>query len=442
MSITVLVPQDVATIPAPARRTDPREARATRNPVQFAILAVQLALLMLVFRVYHVEDPAFMLLAGVAFGGFAVHYWLPFHLKETFWLGLSLGGAYVLLEPLTATLLLGAGGLFYGLLAAPVSFRARLGIFLALVGALAYARATLQFGIPYQFWPVFGAIFMFRMMIYLYDLAHTSKAPSFREYLGYFFILPNYYFLLFPVVDFQTMRRTWYQRDIHVVAQQGILWMTRGAVHLMLYRLIYHFKGPSNAPEAITSFATLATTMVATYLLYLRVSGQFHVIIGMLHLFGYDLPETHRKFLLAKSLTDFWRRINIYWKDFMVKLVYFPVYFRLRKSGEVRAQVIATAFVFTATWILHSYQWFWLRGEWLFTWPDTAFWAILGALVTVNLLMERRRKPSRPREGWAGRISEGLKIAGTFCLIVVLWSMWNAPSIGEWVDVLTWWKIG
>jgi len=429
--------------PVAAERTvDLRLAHATTDPVKFAGLIAQLGLLMVVFRVYHVEDPAFLLLAGVAFGGFAVHYWLPYHLKEPFWLALSMGGAYVLLEPLTATLLLGAGLGFYGLLAAPFSFRVRLGLFLAIVGVLAYARATLSFGIPYQFWPVFGAIFMFRMMIYLYDLAHAKAAPGLREYLSYFFVLPNYYFLLFPVIDFQTMRRTRYQRDIHQVAQQGILWMARGAVHLMLYRLIYHFKGPSNAPEAITTFGNLAATMVMTYLLYLRVSGQFHMIVGMLHLFGYDLPETHRKFLLAKSLTDFWRRINIYWKDFMVKLVYFPVYFKLRKSGEVRAQVIATGFVFTATWILHSYQWFWLRGDWLFTWPDTAFWGILGALVTVNLLMERRRKPAKPRDGIAGRLSEGLKVAGTFSLIVVLWSMWNAPSLSEWLDVLTWWQIG
>lgn len=59
------------------------------------------------------------------------------------------------------------------------------------------------------------------------------------------------------------------------------------------------------------------------------------MIIGFMNLFGYDLPETHRKYLLAHSLTDFWRRINIYGKDFMVKMVYFPVYFRLRRSGDV-----------------------------------------------------------------------------------------------------------
>jgi len=37
---------------------------------------------------------------------------------------------------------------------------------------------------------------------------------------------------------------------------------------------------------------------------------------------------------------------------------------------------------------------------------------------------------------------EPLQIAGTFCLIVTLWSLWNAPSVGEWLDLLTYWKVG
>jgi D-alanyl-lipoteichoic acid acyltransferase DltB (MBOAT superfamily) len=283
---------------------------------------------------------------------------------------------------------------------------------------------------------------MFRYMIYLYDVAHARAPGRLRDFLTYFYMLPNYYFLLFPVIDYQTHRQSYFKRDIHEVAQQGIAWIARGTFQLMLYRLVYHWKGPSNAPEEVTTFGALASTMVLTYLLYLRVSGQFHLIIGFMHLFGFDLPETHRKYLLARSLSDFWRRINIYWKDFMVKMVYLPVYFRLRRSGDVRAQVIATILVFVVTWFLHAYQWFWLRGEFLMTWPDTLFWAILGALVTINLLLERKRPGQAAlSSAWQARL-EPLKVAGTFCLIVTLWSLWNSPSLSEWLDLMTWWRLG
>ena len=76
--------------------------------------------------------------------------------------------------------------------------------------------------------------------------------------------------------------------------------------------------------------------MVATYRLYLRVSGQFHLVVGMLCLFGFNLPETHHLYFLASGFTDFWRRINIYWKDFMMKLFYYPAFFALQ---ELRACV-------------------------------------------------------------------------------------------------------
>ncbi len=433
--------ETLETRPVPAPIPDPREARAQRNLGRFLLLVGQLAVLLGSFKTYRLEEPAFLVLAGLVFGGFAIHYWLAFRFKEPFWILLSLGGAFAMLDPLTATLLIGAGLGLFAIVASPFPFFWRGGLVVVAGALLMYGRALRPAGIPPQFWSVFGAVFMFRMMIYLYDVRHLRERPSLTDYLRYFFLLPNYYFLLFPVVDYQTLRRSFFQRDIHDVAQQGIAWMIRGTIQLLLYRLVYYLRGPSNAPDAITSFGSLATMMVLTYLLYLRVSGQFHIIVGMLHLFGYDLPETHRRYLLASSLTDFWRRINIYWKDFMVKIVYFPVYFRFRRSGEVRAQMLATTMVFLSTWMLHSYQWFWLRGEFLWSWPDVLFWTILGALVTINILWEAGRKPQKPTS-WLPRLQQALHVVITFSVITVLWSMWNAPSLGEWLDVVTWWKIG
>jgi D-alanyl-lipoteichoic acid acyltransferase DltB (MBOAT superfamily) len=179
--------------------------------------------------------------------------------------------------------------------------------------------------------------------------------------------------------------------------------------------------------------------MILTYLLYLKVSGTFHVIVGILHLFGYDLPETHRKWLLARSLTDFWRRINIYWKDFMVKMVYLPTYFRLRKRGEVRAQLIGTVLVFFVTWLTHAWQYWWLSGEWLLTLPDTLFWGILGALVCFNVWRELKTGPRKPAPAPPLR---ALQTVGTFSLIVFLWTLWSSPSLKAWLELLTYGEVG
>jgi hypothetical protein len=163
----------------------------------------------------------------------------------------------------------------------------------------------------------------------------------------------------------------------------------RGLIQLILYRYVYVFL-TGDAME-LRSLGELVQFLVATFLLYLRVSGQFHLICGVLHLFGFRLPETHHLYFLASSFTDFWRRINIYWKDFMMKLVYYPSFFKLKRFGASVALIGATIVVFAGTWLLHSYQWFWLRGGFPLQPQDFMFWGILGGLVVVGALRELRR---------------------------------------------------
>ncbi|MGQ0722792.1 MAG: hypothetical protein ACT4PE_14675 [Candidatus Eiseniibacteriota bacterium] len=413
-------------------------ANARPRPARFALLLGQLALLLAAFHAYHVEGPVFFVVAVLCFGGFAVHYWLPVRLKEGFLILLSTAGAFLVLEPPVAALVLGFGVLVYGVTRLPFPFGVRLSVILLLGVAVVAARGLPDTGVPAAFWPTVGALFMFRLAVYLYELKHAKTPFGFTHFATYFFMLPNFYFLFFPVVDFQTMRQSFLRRNIHDVAQQGIVWLVRGTLQLVLYRIVVQLRG-RGSPVEVTTLAALVQTMVLTYLLYLKVSGTFHIIVGMLHLFGYDLPETHRKWLLASSLTDFWRRINIYWKDFMVKMVYLPTYFRLRRSGDVRAQLIGTVLVFFVTWLTHAWQYWWLSGEWLLTLPDTLFWGTLGALVVVNVHRELRADRRRPPPAWPLRFA---KTAGTFSLIVVLWSLWSSPTLAAWLELLTYGKIG
>lgn len=425
----------------PVETVDPREERASRDLFKFATLVSQLFLLLVVSYLFQVEERAYLRLLSLVVGLFAIHYWLPFRWKEPFWVAGSLAGAFVLLQPATALLLMGTGAVIYGVVISRFAYRFKLAVIATLAAAMASGRIVEPPAIPSQFWTVVGALFMFRLIVYLYDLRQVRGRPSALAFFAYFFPLPNYYFVLFPVIDFQTMRKGYYGRDIHDIARQGLAWMVRGSLHLLLYRVVYHLK-PMAAPDVIASPSALLLLMVLTYLLYLRVSGQFHLIVGMLHLFGYDLPETNRRYFLAHSFSDLWRRINIYWKDFMVKIVFFPVYFRLRRRGELGAQVVATIAVFVATWLLHAYQWFWLRGSIQFTWPDGIFWGVLGGLVLVNLLLERRRPVRGALAARQSAVVRGGKVLATFVTMCVLWSLWSSRSVADWLDLLTWWRVG
>ncbi len=417
-----------------ASAKDPTQIRLT----EFGVLALQLVLVLLLLRQYQIEGKAFIELAALCFGGFAVHAFLPLRWRLPFFVGLSLASLGLVLGLANAAWIVAIGAVLVGICHLPLRAAWRTALLLA-VALLLIAQRSKWLPAPWSeaIWPILGSIFMFRLIVYFYDLRHEKQPPTPLQTASYFAMLPNACFPLFPVIDFKTFRRSHYALEANATYQRGIDWMTRGIVHLLLYRYVYYHL--SLAPSEVDQPAELLQYLVANFMLYLRVSGMFHLVVGMLYLFGFSLPETHNRYLLAASFTDFWRRINIYWKDFMQKIFYYPAVFALKKLGTTAAVVGATLFVFLMTWFLHSYQWFWLRGSWLFEPQDILFWAVLGVLVVLNSLYEirygRRRKLGTP--AWTLR-SAAVTVLKTFLMfwfICVLWSFWTAQSIADWLSL-------
>ena len=406
---------------------------------RFALLCVQLGLLTLIIRQFQIESAAFVRVAILAFVGFAVHALLPMRFRLPFFVVLSLGAIFMVFGSVQTAWLVGLGLVLIGLCHLPVPFPVRLVLLVGTGVVLALQRVEwLPAPWSVAVWPILGSMFMFRLMVYVYDLRHEKEPPTLWRSLSYFFLLPNVCFPMFPVVDYKTFRRNYYDEDAYHIYQVGVDWMARGVVQLVAYRYVYYHM--TLAPSEVVGPGSLVQFLVANFLLYLRISGQFHLVIGMLHLFGFRLPETHRRWLLASSFTDFWRRINIYWKDFMQKLFYYPAYFWLRRWGQTQALIVATVFVFFMTWVLHAYQWFWLRGSILLSAPDMAFWGLLAVLVVANSLYEmhhgRERAIGRPPRSLRRLGVTALRTVGTLAAICMLWSLWTAESVTAWLSML------
>jgi hypothetical protein len=408
---------------------------------KFLSVAVQLGLLVLVASLFRLENQAFYHnLMLLTFFGFLVHYFLPVPYRLPFFLFISLAAIDGILGSVNSIWLIGIGLGLIGICHLPVSYHARVVILLAAGAALAALRAGwIQASWLDVIWPVLASMFMFRLIIYMYDLKHSKATPTLTSTLSYFFLLPNIVFPFFPVVDYSTFRRTYYNDDQHRIYQTGVKWMLRGVIHLILYRYINYYL--MIAPGDVSNTFELVRFLISNFALYLRISGQFHLIIGILHLFGFNLPETHLLYFLASSFTDLWRRINIYWKDFMMKVFYYPTYFRIRQWGANSSLIFATAFVFFLTWFFHAYQWFWLRGTFLLTATDILFWSILTCLVLVNTLYEARRGRKRTlgqRSMTVGDVASlALRTASTFTVMAVLWALWSSDSIRDWITLLS-----
>jgi hypothetical protein len=412
-----------------------------RSAARFLPVLAHLGLLLAVFKVYRVEGRAFQLLVLTALAALPVHYLVPFRYKKPVFVAASIAGLALVFGMATAAYILAFASLLIGVCFLPVAWSIRAGTLGAIALGLTLARPEkLSALLPESVcvWPLLATMFMFRMVIYLYEIKHAKKRESLIDTLSYFFLLPNYCFLHFPVVDYRTLQRGYFARDIHETQRAGLRMMFHGTLHLLLYRIVYHeWLIPA---EEVQGTASLVRYLVCNYLLYLRVSGQFHMACGMLHLFGFQLPQTHHHYFLATGFTDYWRRINIYWKDFMVRIVFNPVVFRLKRWPQPRALAVGTVVVFLTTWILHAYQSFWLRGTWGLSVPDALFWGTLGALVLVNVQLDARRGPARAaRRGPETPLGLGIRIAktgATFTTIALLWSLWSSPSLGAWTAML------
>ena len=403
------------------------------------VVATQYFILSLLILFLNVEGVSFIRITAIGGIGFVIHHFLPMSWRMPFFSLLSLAGIAigfgVPFGQANAVALVAVGLLLIGVAHLPIAFSMRL-VLLAMVGFLLIAIRSAWITVPLApaVWPVLGSMFMFRLLIYLYDLKTRSAPFSFWRATAYFFMLPNVCFPLFPIVDYKAFTKTYYNDDAISIYQKGITWIFRGVLHLLLYRFVY--QNLLVDPGEVTDLAGVWHFVLTTFLLYLKVSGTFHVIVGMLHMFGFNLSETHHLYMLSASFTDFWRRINVYWKDFIQKLFFYPVYFRSRRWGDTAAMVIATVAAFAATWFLHSYQTFWIVGRFPLVPQDIVFWGVLGGLVLANVLYESKAKQRRRLRGdvraWRSEVGRALRTVGTFLVIVLLWSLWTSATFSEW----------
>jgi hypothetical protein len=404
----------------------------------FVCLLTPLVFLAGLVHHFRIESGAFSKLLNLSVAGFAINYVLPQRFRLLFFVSLSIFALGYVLDVRHAIWIVASGFVIIGMCHLPIPFGWRVALLVTCAGVLALLRAGWMTGPwPAGMWPILGSMFMFRVIVYLYDLRHTPALASPLRTLSYFFLLPNACFPLFPVIDYKAFCRGYYDQDRHRIHHVGVRWIARGVLQLLLYRVVYQLL--VSDPTSVTNIAELWQYCTWPFLLYLRVSGQFHIIVGILHLFGFNLPETHHAYFLASSFTDFWRRINIYWKDFMMKVFYYPAYFALRRRGNTFALVASTVLVFVVTWALHVYQWFWLRGTVLLAWNDVLFWTILAAFVVANSLHEMRYGRQRLLAGraltWRDTAWRALKSVGMFCFISVLWSLWSTESLATWLSL-------
>ena len=189
---------------------------------------------------FEIGGASFVKLMMLTVPAFVVHSLLPLRLRLGWFLATSLAAILLVLGPIDGLWLIGIVLAFIALCHLPVALRWRVMLLLAATGTLGYLKASGWIA-PWSHtaWPVIASIFMFRMIIYLYDLQHGGR-PSVRWSLAYFFMLPNIAFPLFPVVDIKKFPHGGLVQGVRSRHLSGGLdWICAGRCQLILYRIVY-----------------------------------------------------------------------------------------------------------------------------------------------------------------------------------------------------------
>ena len=207
---------------APARWWTLAPAIRWADTLKFIAVAAQVALLGLVISRFRVENAAFYeTVFPLTVVGFVIHHLLPREYRLRFFLGLSLTAIVTVFGFVNAAWLVGIGLVLAAITHLPMSFGKRV-VLLVLTGGLLAAMRAGFVSTPWS-----GAIWAdSRLDVHVpadactCTICGTSKdRPIIARTLSYFFLLPNVCFPLFPVVDYKTFRRTYYDAERYRIYQ-------------------------------------------------------------------------------------------------------------------------------------------------------------------------------------------------------------------------------
>src|SRR5579875_221045 len=210
----------------------PYRSLTVHNLGTFTLILFELVLILWVVYLFEIEPRRhFLAVLCLAIGGFAIHAWLPRRWRAAFFVLLSLTGILIVLGWDNSIRLFGIGSGLLVLCHLPLPLLWR--VLLLIVAGIYLAALRTEY--PQPFWAILGSMFMFRLPVYLYEVGRAGEKPPLMHLLAYFFPLPNVCFTLFPVLDFQTFRDTYYNDKEYTIYQTGVASLVRGISHLILY---------------------------------------------------------------------------------------------------------------------------------------------------------------------------------------------------------------
>ena len=170
--------------------------------------------------------------------------------------------------------------------------------------------------------------------------------------------------------------------------------------------------------EAATSGDLLVVMLAYTFQIYFDFSGYSDMAIGLAQMVNIRLPLNFDSPYQSFSVREFWKRWHMTLTRFLTTYVYLPLGGSRRGSARTYLNMMV---VFLLSGIWHGANWTFI------------LWGVLHGALSVS---ERMAERIVQRRGLSFRIHPAVRWLYTFLAVNVLWLLFRADSVAQWVLML------
>ncbi|MGN0141713.1 MAG: MBOAT family O-acyltransferase [Roseburia sp.] len=276
--------------------------------------------------------------------------------------------------------------------------------------ALAYFKysgaAALPLGISF---------YTFQIISYLVDVYRRDVEPenSLVDFGAYVTMFPQ--LVAGPIVRYDAIRPQLKgtRRGIEKLAAGQRRFLCGLAKKLLIGDVLGELVAKLDGLEGKTALLYWGLAVAYVLQLYYDFSGYSDMAIGLGKMLGFDFPENFDYPLIAKSITEFWRRWHMTLGGWLRDYVYIPL--GGNRVGRVRF-VWNVMLVWTLSGIWHGAGW------------NFALW---GAYFGVFLVLERAVRSMTARHRFTGRLASFLAHGYALVVITVSFVIFRVEDMGE-----------
>ncbi len=160
--------------------------------------------------------------------------------------------------------------------------------------------------------------------------------------------------------------------------------------------------------EDVSTTSVLLTTLLDLVRYIMFFAGVYHFKVGVWRICGYQVDPYYNRPWLATNLMTFWTRFAFHYREFLLRVFYYPVFFRyFRTHTNLRIFVASMAAAALGNLIWHASERAFTHGMeadsvlfTLGTWPYFFFLGLGIAVSQIYLLRRKSRRKPWTRDRW------------------------------------------